>query len=97
MIEHRELQVFKMRLNCLLPMLALSPLVQGAPSVENSQLSPRGLEELERSIEARGWIDDLWKAIKDTASCAGCQVSIPRFESTRQDPLLTVHRVLWGY
>ncbi|UKZ46180.1 hypothetical protein TrVGV298_000379 [Trichoderma virens] len=62
-----------MRPGSALSLLALGSVAQAAISLEDSSLSPREIENLERSIEARSLVDDIWNDIKNAATCTACQ------------------------
>ncbi|KYK61510.1 acid sphingomyelinase [Drechmeria coniospora] len=59
-----------MRPQSLFPLLALGNIAHGAAT---GDVSPGGLALTRRELEARGFVDDIWKKIKNVASCAGCE------------------------
>ncbi|RFU77156.1 sphingomyelin phosphodiesterase [Trichoderma arundinaceum] len=54
-------------------LLALGSVARGAVSLENSNLSPREIEHIERAIESRSLVDEIWNDIKNAATCTACQ------------------------
>lgn len=61
-----------MRASMLVQLLAASPAVYA--TLDDGKLTSRDLIALERSIQERGLVDDIWKKIKNAATCTGCQV-----------------------
>lgn len=59
--------------------------------MQGYEVNKRDLEEVERSIEARGWAEDIWEEISDAATCSGCQVSISLPHAVNEDSSLTPH------
>ncbi|KAH6611405.1 sphingomyelin phosphodiesterase [Trichoderma cornu-damae] len=64
-----------MLLSSTLILLALGSAARGAVSLEEeeSSLSPRYIEHIDRAIEARGLVDEIWDDIKNGATCTACQ------------------------
>lgn len=64
-----------MRFSYLLPLLAASPAITSSlEAVERGEFTRRDLAEIERSIEARGLVEEIWDKIKSAATCGGCEV-----------------------
>lgn len=58
-------------------LLPVSVLLQGASSVhvaDDGPLATRDIDQILRSVEARGFVEDIWDKIEDASTCAGCQV-----------------------
>ncbi|KAL7945442.1 Metallo-dependent phosphatase-like protein [Trichoderma barbatum] len=62
-----------MRPSSALSLLALGSVAQAAVTFEESGLSPRQLENIERAIESRSLASDIWDEIKNAATCSACQ------------------------
>lgn len=69
-------------------------LVQSVVGSEGSGVAPRDLAHVERTIESRSWVEDIWQDFQDSASCAGCQVSI--ITSMVIESGLTRRRLSWS-
>lgn len=64
-----------MRVSYLLPLLAASPAITSSlEAVERGEFTRRDLVEIERSIQARGLVEEIWDKIKSAATCGGCEV-----------------------
>lgn len=64
-----------MRVSYLLPLLAASPAISSSlEALERGQFTRRDLVEIERSIQARGLVEEIWDKIKSAATCGGCEV-----------------------
>lgn len=66
-----------MRISSALPVLAASSVLAGTglDNIERGVYTRRDLIEVERSIQARGLVEDIWEKIKNAATCTGCHVS----------------------
>ncbi|KAF7542515.1 hypothetical protein G7Z17_g11503 [Cylindrodendrum hubeiense] len=60
-----------MQLSALL--VASLGLVQSAVGFEGPGVAPQDLAHVERAIESRSWVSDLWEDFEENATCAGCQ------------------------